>query len=142
MDAYLEGKSMAVIGKELGVSAMTICRDIAAIREAHKDEFIHEYSIWKDRELARLDKVEAEAWDAWERSKRDAEMVRTTSGPDGITTVSETKGQYGDPRFLNIFNSCIDQRCKILGLHAPKKTDLTSGGSPIKFIGGVDAELV
>ena len=98
----------------------------------------------KARELARVDKIEREAWDAWERSKQDAETITTKGrGTKGAAAQMEKtiqlKGQVGDGSFLRIVQWCVEQRCKILGLDAPTRTDITSDGGVIRiFVGGID----
>lgn len=92
----------------------------------------------KSRELARIDKLEREYWQAWERSCEDAETVRQEGKPktkdDKPDKVVHTrKGQVGDPRFLQGVQWCIMQRCKILGIEAPTKQEISgAGGGPIK----------
>ena len=98
----------------------------------------------KARELARVDSIEREAWDAWERSKEDAETV-TTKGkgtkdePAQMEKTVQLKGQVGDVSFLRVIQWCIEQRCKILGLDAPKQTELMGkDGDIIRIsIGGI-----
>ena len=38
----------------------------------------------------------------------------------------KTEGRIGDPRFLTVLDNCIERRCKILGIEAPKRLDLSS----------------
>lgn len=87
------------------------------------------------RELARIDRLEREAWDAWERSKLDAETVtvRTRSGRQGQPTAEtfrKTEGQAGDPGFLRVVQWCVEQRCKLLGVSVDR-LDVTSGGQAL-----------
>ena len=98
----------------------------------------------KARELARVDKIEREAWDAWERSKEDAETV-TTKGkgtkdvPAQMEKTVQLKGQVGDGTFLRIVQWCVEQRCKILGLDAPRQMELggKDGDMILVSIGGI-----
>jgi hypothetical protein len=74
-------------------------------------------------ELARLDRLECTYWDAWERSKRDAEVrtaktVKTAKGAREEASQRE-EGQCGDPRFLEGVFRCINRRIQLLGLDAP-----------------------
>jgi hypothetical protein len=86
-------------------------------------------------ELARLNKIEREAWDAWERSK--AEETKTTSekseGTNGRTLARVIKaGRDGDPRFLMIVGNCVTERCKLLGLYAASKVEHgNADGTPL-----------
>ena len=82
-------------------------------------------------ELARLDLVIREAWEAWEKSKEDYhKKTQSQEGlPNkdsqgvlvGINTVkammydSEERG-FGEPRYLAIVLKAMEQRCKLMGL--------------------------
>jgi hypothetical protein len=87
----------------------------------------------KAQELARIDHLEAVAWQAWERSCQDAETASASvvqgrvdkEGeplPDLKKSSKVSKGQAGDPRLLERVSWCIEQRCKILGLAAATQT--------------------
>lgn len=82
-------------------------------------------------ELARLDLVIREAWEAWEKSKED--YHKKSQNQHGIPTMdqqgvvvgmktvkammidSEERG-YGDARYLAIVLKAMEQRCKLMGL--------------------------
>jgi hypothetical protein len=80
-------------------------------------------------QLAKLDALEAQCWKAWRKSQETRETVREVverrpipDDPPRLKkrTVIRTS-QAGDPRFLDLVLSCSNQRCKLLGLDAPKK---------------------
>jgi hypothetical protein len=90
----------------------------------------------KALELAKLDSLELEYWDAWKRSQKDAEVETTkysgaAEGAGKIEKQKRVEAQVGDARFLAGVMSCIERRCQILGIDAPKKIDATTGGQPI-----------
>jgi hypothetical protein len=150
MNKYLEGSLMGVIARELGVSISTVSRDITAVRDIWREDMAEEYAILKDRELARLDRVELAAWEGWQRSMRDEVVMTERMQPVGTGDekaavggqVIQTREQAGNPAFLSVLHQCISQRCKILGLNAPTKKDITSSGTSVKYIIGVDPDLV
>jgi hypothetical protein len=146
LERYCDGATMRQISREFDVSVATIHSDVRFCRDQWREDMNHCLESWKDHELDRIDKLELMAMEGWERSLRDHAKSSTeeTRNSDDTTKKAklEKQNRDGDPRFLKVLAECISERCKILGLYAPKKTDLTSGGSPIKFIGGVDAELV
>ncbi len=74
----------------------------------------------KAKELARVDHLEREYWEAWERSVGEHR-----------TKTLKTEEINGDPRYLSGIQWCINKRCELLGLDAPSKTDITSGGKSI-----------
>jgi hypothetical protein len=127
------------IAERLTISHVTVCRDIKTLHQVWLKSSLVDYDEAKGKELAKVDKLEYEYWVAWERSCEDAETVRqegikknegdTKVIPDKI--VKTAKGQAGDPRFLAGVQWCINKRCEILGLDAPEKRDIMSGGKSL-----------
>ena len=76
------------MSKQVKASEPPVVRPAAADREL------------KRRQLSKLDLLEREAWDGWERSKQT--------------------GHAGDPRMLLMVLRCVERRCQILGLDAAK----------------------
>jgi hypothetical protein len=110
---YLQRWTQADIGRKLGLSRQQVGYDLEAVRQEWLDSALTDFNARKAEELARIDRLELEYWAAWERSKADG---------------------AGDPRFLAGVERCIEQRAKILGLHAPTETRLTGkGGGPLVF---------
>jgi len=125
----LEGLSTYAIAAQMNVSQRTVWRDLEIIRKEWRDRSVEMIDEVKAKELAKLDKVEAEAWAAYwrsttDREKRVAEMRPGPSG--GKFTKIETEGQAGDPRFLKIILDCQERRAKILGTDAPTKVAATN----------------
>jgi hypothetical protein len=131
-EKYLRGMYMTDIARDMGVDTATVSRDLAELRKEWLDRSINHIDQKKAIELAKLDRLEVTYWDAWERSKLDAETEITKSTPNGHVHEVRREGQSGNPAFLAGVMSCINKRCEILGLDAPKKADVTSGGQPIK----------
>lgn len=134
-ELYLRGKKQMEISKELGLSQATISRDLKIIQEDWVRESEQAIDERKAIELAKVDALELEYWEAWKRSQENAvvetsEISTETSGQK-IKKQKREEGQVGDPRFLAGVMQCIDRRCQILGIDAPKKIDATSGGKPI-----------
>jgi len=68
----------------------------------------------KQRELARLDDLEREHWQAWSKVAPDKQTA---------------------PKYLAGVLSCIQRRCKILGLDAPLRQEVTGAdGAPLSLI--------
>lgn len=141
---YLRGDYQADIARDLGIAQGTVSKDLAAIRAAWLKSAVRDFDALKAQEIAKIDEIEREAWLAWERSKKDKEVSLTeqvdgdgaltvTEYPDGRTVTSRVKrkarmtrtGQVGDSTYLNVVLSCIERRCKILGLDAPQKFNIT-----------------
>jgi len=115
--------------------------DLKKIQQAWRDSSLMNIDEAKRIELAKVDHLEREYWDAWERSCEDAETKRLegilTPGTDGGKTTKQVvtrKGQAGDPRFLTGVQWCIERRCKIIGIDAPLKQEHGGiGGGPIQI---------
>ena len=95
-----EGKTQGQIATELGVSRITIVKDVAALRAEWQTLRERNRDAWMEMELAKLDAAEAVAW----------EHVRS----------SPKSKLFGLDRVLAI----IDRRAKLLGLDAPLKVDI------------------
>ncbi len=122
---YLQGKSQYAIGRELGLTQTNVSRDLDAIRQVWLANAVRDYGERQAEELAKCDRLEAEAWEAWERSKQPAETTTaervTLDGTDRTKAAKRTEGRDGNPTFLTVVERCIAKRCEILGLDAPKK---------------------
>lgn len=137
---YLQGMYQVDIAGRLGLSQPTVSRDIQVLIDEWKIERAYDINEAKARELAKVDNLELEYWEAWHRSQENAEKEvkkqRAIPGKKdnkGVPTVDvlgqeiqkTSEGQTGDPRFLTGIQWCIERRCLILGVDAPKKTELT-----------------
>lgn len=120
---YLRGEYQSTIAQAFGVDTATISRDLAAIRSLWLASAIRDFDAAKAQELAKIDEVERAAWVAWERSTQDKEIAYQEADAAGKKKkVSLRKeGQAGAPAFLQVVLSCIERRCKILGLDAPTR---------------------
>lgn len=105
-------------------------KDLLAIREEWITWAAVDYDTLVARELARIDTLEAEAFEAWRRSCGDFEEVTTREGVgEDLRTETQTRRrkQAGDPRFLERIAACIEMRVRILGLAAPDVHLLAAG---------------
>jgi hypothetical protein len=137
-EMYLRGMtSLTRIAHELGVHKSQISRDFKIIKARWRDQYATDLNAAKQRELAKIDGLEAAAWQAWEQSCQDAETLHSgvltgrtdkdgKSLPDAQRSWKTVQGQTGDARFLELVHSCIAQRCKILGL-MPSRPEFGSG---------------
>ena len=143
-DWYLQGWKQAEIaekinadeGRDYKLTQQMISYDIGQLVKQWRESGLVDIDDAKAQEIAKINHLELEYWQAWRRSCEDAEAtVKKTKGVvqrrqegDG-TFVAErpaevqqtSKGQAGDPRFLAGVQWCIDRRCKILGIDAPQR---------------------
>jgi len=155
-DLYLQGWIQADIAAELGISQQTISNDIAALQSDWLASALIDFNEAKAGELAKIDRLEREYWQAWERSCQDAEtLTQKTHGAiqkreteDGqfvaerpAEVTKTAKGQAGDPRFLQGVQWCIERRCKILGVDAATRIDLVDWRDEARRAGLDPADL-
>src|SRR5262249_12268439 len=107
-ELYLRGmSSLTRIAHELGVHKSQISQDFKSIKARLGNQYGADLKAAKQRELAKIDGLEAAAWQAWERSCADAETLHTgvltgrtaTDGsalPDVKKSWKTVKGQNGD----------------------------------------------
>lgn len=139
-DKYLQGWTQSRIAEYLNndanrgyqLSRQMISYDLQRIQEDWRESALIDIDEAKTQELAKIDRLEREYWDAWEKSKEDAvskTIERYMSGTDKKTAnkrVKEqerTSEQFGDSAFLRGIQWCIEQRCKILGIDKPPAVD-------------------
>jgi hypothetical protein len=160
--AYLDGRPQWEIAEREGIAQQTVSDDLKAIRKEWRASALMDFDARQAQELAKIDNLETMAREAWERSCKDAETFRVKTETEGKDeqgrpiqgkTISEktSRGQAGDPRFLERIGWCIDQRCKILGLVVNKVAPVTPDGmkpyEPISdeqtrlLVGGLFARL-
>ena len=123
------------IAEHFGVSRVRITQILGNIRSNWKKEFMEDYNFFVNRELARIDALEAEAWEAWERSKRALKSVKYKTGMERGVDTDLTELEYladdqsrlvtaeGNHYFLKQVESCINMRIRVLGLTAKDKRD-------------------
>jgi hypothetical protein len=130
-DLYLQGWIQADIASEVNLSQATVSRDLSVLHTQWLRSSLIDFDQVKAQELAKIDRLEREYWDAWEQSCLDAETItekgkaaRGAQKPDQVEKIVQRRGQSGDPRFLAGVQWCIEKRCKIFGLDAPEKWEV------------------
>lgn len=124
---YCQGLFQAQIAEKQGVTQQTISKDLQTIQRRWQAECVDAMTQGKARELARIDELERTYWAAWFESK-DPKTSKATE-KSGTTENSRQKlslkeeTRDGNPAFLQGVMTCIDKRCKLLGLDAPVKVD-------------------
>jgi len=118
---YVRGNYQSEIAKALGISQAQVSYDLQAVQRAWLASSIRDFDALKAEQLAKIDAVERNSWEAWTRSQQPRESTLQES-VDGKRKMSRRlENQAGDPRFLERIQKCIDQRCEILGLHGTKR---------------------
>lgn len=150
---YLQGMYQTDIADRLGLSQPTVSRDIQVLIDEWRVERVYDINEAKARELAKVDNLELEYWEAWHRSQQNAEKEikkqravpgkkdkgsKDAPAPSVLSQDIQKiiEGQTGDPRFLAGIQWCIERRCLILGVDAPKKSEISGGITWKEFISG------
>lgn len=105
------------------LSQVTISKDLAEIRRRWLESSLVDMDQIKAEELAKIDRLEREYWQAWEDSRQVLETRKLQSGDKGSSELLIEAEQVGDPKFLQGIQWCIDRRVKIFGLDAPKRSE-------------------
>jgi predicted transcriptional regulator len=127
-ELYLSGKSQAHIASELGLTQQMVSYDLSELRRSWTDRAVNALEAARAEELAKIDNLEREYWDAWQSSKKEGveTSVENTTGDKAITKAGQRKkGRDGNPAFLQGVQWCIDRRCKLQGLDEIRETDMT-----------------
>jgi hypothetical protein len=131
---YLSGRNQMEIAAELGVDQSTISRDLTSIQDLWKSQAVARIDYAKGQELAKIDRLEREYWEAWENSKgkhikTSKKVIQTPGKGEAIPEerlrqeASSTEVELlGNPQYLAGVQWCIDKRCQILGVNAPKQS--------------------
>lgn len=147
---YLKGRFQHDIAVEIStkyypddpLTQQQISQDISKLVKRWRQSQLLDIDDAKTRELARIDNLELTYWDAWERSLEEfkskvikAKGTRIEKVKDGeaetetrstpVEQSQKSEDRNGDPRYLQGVQWCIEQRCKILGVYAAIKQEIT-----------------
>jgi hypothetical protein len=125
-ELYLNNVTQPEIAEIVGCGVATVFNDLKWLREQWLAKMSRDFAERKSEELAKIDRMEMEAWNAWEKSKLNKEKVynshergrvskRGRPLPPVIKVVKTVEGQTGDPRYLERIQWCIEMRLKLMG---------------------------
>lgn len=138
-ELYLKAIGVQAIGQDIGVSTQMAINYVKELEKRWKASAIRDFDQAKGIELAKLDHLEQQYWDAWERSCLEHTESHTIVEPkmvDGKEVPTRKRQtikkieEVGDPRFLDGVYKCIDRRIKLLGLDAAERHILETRGGP------------
>jgi hypothetical protein len=121
----LRGYTLRDIAAKLDIPPSTAGLYAKKIQNDWRADASKSISEFKAKELAKLDHLEEQAWDAWERSKQPTkkqQLVADVIG-DGDTAQRRPKlaksvqeERVGEAKYLDIVFKCISARAKLLGM--------------------------
>lgn len=130
---YVRGYTIQAIANKLQMSYGTIRSHTGDIMARWKEETVFDFNSAIAMQLQKLDQLEMHAWEEFTSSRQITEVEKeSTKGQDGevdhksSTTRRKRIRMAGQVRFLELIERVIEQRCKILGLHAPKEIAITN----------------
>lgn len=118
---YLQSWTQAAIGQKLGISQPTVSLDLAVVRREWRESSIRDFDAAQEMELRKLDRVEREAWAAWERSQQPLQSAVISGDGAGKQARKAVRNRHGDLRALDTILKCIAARRAMLGLDAPTR---------------------
>lgn len=122
---YLQGWPQAEIAEKIGISQSTVSLDLRRVHALWKDSSMMDFHTRQVVELQKLDRLEREAWAAWDRSQKPSQQARVKGGRSEQDAERVVKNQIGDPRFLDQVHKCIASRRALLGLDGPLRVEAT-----------------
>jgi len=82
-DLCPQGWNQTAIAEELGVAQPTICDDLRRVRAEWRESGVRDFDEARQLELMKLDRIEREAWSAWDQSKKPAQSAVVTGEGNG-----------------------------------------------------------
>jgi hypothetical protein len=119
---YCQGKTRTAIATELQCDVGTVTRYLEACRELWRAELVKTCEAIKAEQLAKVDRLEAEAWEGWLKSKKPEIEIKVEKGK-AAKSYKKVRYPNGDPRFLQVISHAIDQRMRILGVFDENRSD-------------------
>jgi hypothetical protein len=143
---YCSGWRQVDIADRLGIAQQQVSYDLKAIFADWRKARDGNVTEWTNAELAKINALELEYWEAWRRSCEDRTRVVkgarvTPSGTGKATTTNATtttETLLGNPAYLAGVQWCIERRCKILGIDAPVKVAPTTPDGANPYAGAPD----
>jgi hypothetical protein len=124
---YAMGYSILEISDLMHHSQGTIKKWIEEVKQRWLREQVKSYEVRQAEHLSKLDKLERELWDSWDKSKAGIKRKIKTKGNisggrnagDSSSTTTDVTTQPGDPRYADQLLKVLQTKQKILGLDAP-----------------------
>ena len=120
-DMYLKGRSQREMIDELSISRNTVQKALKELQQTWQSQALFDFNAAKAMQLAKVDHLEKVAWEGYHLSQQGkTSTTEMSTGRTNFTSETKSSSLAGDSKWLDKVQWCIDQRCKILGLHAPK----------------------
>lgn len=136
-------------GLKYKLTYKTIFCDINQVLVEWKKERFETIDNYIYLELKKLDKIEVELWEAWEKSKSGKRKTKIVGGSikDGAIKGGELDSRMledtnGNPKYLDLLLKVQERRAKLLGYNAPVRLELENRVEEEKPGPDYDANLI
>ena len=126
-EMYCKGMNQRDIAEKIGVSRDTVRKALDTARDVWLERLGDSIERHRAEQLAKIDRLEATAWDGFERSQR-ATKERIKESGEHPKSVLKKKTNAGDAKFLQVISKQIEMRIRLLGLDKPEATGVDSTG--------------
>lgn len=119
-------------GSKVTITVASVTKDLKEIKNEWQSSANENMAEHKIIELKKIDALEREYWDSWQKSiqkdtKRTiSKKISYRGGEEIRQSESKEEDYFGDPRFLDGINKCIEKRCNILGLTRQEEATTSS----------------
>lgn len=124
-DMFIRGLTQEAIARHFKVTEAIISQDVAIVRDRLAGYGKADNPFMLGRELATLDAVRREAWQALEKSKEERRKVTTEtleSARGGYTKEQVVREmRLAEAEYMRVILDTSKQICTLLGLEAPKR---------------------
>jgi hypothetical protein len=117
-ELYVQGWTQMAIAEKLNIGQPTVSLDLQKLQKEWRESRIRDFDTVRELEIQKLDRLEREAWAAWERSQKPSQSAEFKDDATNTPSKKKIKNQNGDPRFLVVVHQCIASRRALLGLDA------------------------
>ena len=119
-ELYLNGYTQAEIGEKLTINQSTVSRDLKVLRGQWLESSLRNFDAVLAEQLAKVDQQERDYHKTAAQARSWAQGLAQVGQLDkaAAALVSSVRAMQG-------VDSCIDRRCRILGLDAPARTEIS-----------------
>ncbi len=117
-ELYIQGWTQVQIADKLSTTQFTVSTDLQRLQKEWRESRLRDFDSARELEIQKLDRLEREAWAAWERSQKPSQSAEFKDDATNTPSKKKVKNQNGDPRFLVVVHQCIASRRALLGLDA------------------------
>ena len=143
---YCSGHRQVDIAAVLGIAQQQVSYDLKRIFADWRKARDADITRHLNEELAKINTLELEYWEAWRRScedrKRTVKEQRKGAETQTNRAAITEESMLGNPSYLAGVQWCIAKRVEILGLAAPTKIAPTDPSGMNPYMGMTDGALV